>query len=53
MNPFDRALELHELDRAAVEYASMHGELGSAAYRQAWGRFRQRVKTARWTSDLK
>jgi hypothetical protein len=41
--PFDRALELLELRRAADVYASRHGEPGSAAYRAAWLRFRQRI----------
>jgi hypothetical protein len=44
--PFDRALELHVLREAGEEYASRHGEPGSAAYRAAWLRFRQRVETA-------
>jgi uncharacterized protein with gpF-like domain len=44
--PFDRALELHDLDEAADEFASRHGEHGSADYREAWLRFRARVHTA-------
>jgi hypothetical protein len=42
-NPFDRALELHELDLAGEEYASRHGKPGSTAYRAARLRFRERV----------
>jgi hypothetical protein len=53
MNPFDRALELHELDQAAVEYALMHGEPGSTAHRQAWGMFRQQVKTVEDLKELR
>jgi hypothetical protein len=42
---FDRALELHELRLAAEAYASRHGEMGSAGYRAAWLRFRQRIQS--------
>jgi hypothetical protein len=53
MNPFDRALELHELDLAAVEYALMHGEPRTAAYRRAWGTFRQQVQTVEDLNKLR
>lgn len=43
--PFDRALELRELRRAAEAYASRHGEVGSAGYRAAWLKFRQRIQS--------
>jgi hypothetical protein len=42
---FDHALELQELQEAAEAYASRHGEPGSEAYREAWMRFRRRVRT--------
>jgi hypothetical protein len=44
--PFDRALELHDLDEAAEHYASRYGKPGSDDYRAAWLRFRKRVRTA-------
>jgi hypothetical protein len=44
-NPFDDALVRRELLLAADEYASRQGERGSPAYRAAWLRFRQRIKT--------
>jgi hypothetical protein len=50
MNPFDLAIEMHELDQAAVEYALLHGEPRSPAYRRAWAMFRQQVQTI---EDLK
>lgn len=45
MTPFDRAIELHELHEAQDTYAWGHGEPGSPAYRAAWFRFQQHVKT--------
>lgn len=42
---FDNALELNELAREAKAYASRHGEPGSADYRAAWLRFRQKVQS--------
>lgn len=43
--PFDRALELRELRRAAEAYASRHGKVGSAGYRTAWLKFRRRIQS--------
>jgi hypothetical protein len=43
--PFDRALELVELRRAAEAYASRHGQVGSAGYRTAWLKFRRRIQS--------
>jgi hypothetical protein len=51
--PFDRSLELHDLDEAADEYALRHGEPGSATYMGAWVRFRQRIKTAEDLRDMR
>lgn len=42
---FDRSLELRELSRAAEDYAARHGEPGSAAYRAAWVKFRQQIRS--------
>jgi hypothetical protein len=42
---FDRSLELRELRRAAEDFAARHGEPGSAAYRAAWLKFRQQIRS--------
>jgi hypothetical protein len=42
---FDQALEQRALREAAEAYATRHGEPGSPAYRAAWLRFRQRIRT--------
>jgi hypothetical protein len=44
--PFDEALEQRELREAAQAYASRYGELGTPAYREAWFRFRERIRTS-------
>jgi hypothetical protein len=43
--PFDRALELRELRRAAEAYASRHGEVGSVEHRAAWLKFRHHIQS--------
>jgi hypothetical protein len=43
--PFDDALEQRDLREAADAYASQYGESGSGAYREAWLRFRRRIRT--------
>jgi len=43
--PFDIALEQRELQEAVDTYASRYGEPGSPAYREAWARFRQQIRT--------
>lgn len=45
-NAFDRALELHDLDEAAIAYALRHGEPESASYQAAWLKFRRGIRTA-------
>jgi hypothetical protein len=45
LSAFDQALSFRMLREAADDYASRHGRHGSAEYRAAWLRFRQRVKS--------
>lgn len=49
----DRALELYDLRVAAQAYASRHGSSGSARYRAAWLRFRQRIRSTRDFQQLR
>jgi hypothetical protein len=42
---FDEALARGDLSAAADGYAARSGEPGSAPYRAAWLKFRQRIKT--------
>jgi hypothetical protein len=42
---FDTALEQRDLYEEAVAYALRHGAPGTAAYRDAWVKFRRRIRT--------
>jgi hypothetical protein len=42
---FDRALSLHVLHNAAIDYAARRGQPGSAAYRAAWMTFRTHIQS--------